>query len=92
MDYSLLVKKLDISPEELNKFKLTDEYRLYARHLYEGQFNTAYLIFIIDYLQIFNKNKYLEYLAKQFWNNPSCLPSDKYSLRFIEYVNQITNY
>lgn len=59
--------------------------------------NVAYIIAIIDYFQLYNFFKYLETNIKFYIRNRpekvtaiSCVPSDIYCNRFIDYVSRIT--
>ena len=93
MDFSLLVNVLNITPNELDVLRMTNDFKYYERHIYKHktEINTYYNITIIDYLQLFNFNKRAEYLAKTLQHNPSCVPPQEYTPRFIEYIYTITN-
>lgn len=104
MDYSLLLLKLEFDEDmytEFLNFKKTKDYTYYERHIYFSTENPriAFLVVIIDYLQDFSFFKLMENNIKNFIterpsdaNMISCVPSDIYSKRFIEFIQKITDF
>ena len=99
MDYSLLVLKLKFDEMSLQDFKNSPDYLFYQRHVYfsSSDSNEAYMCVIIDFLQDFNFLKKMENISKNFItqrpsksNLISCVPSDVYSKRFVEFFNSRT--
>jgi 1-phosphatidylinositol-4-phosphate 5-kinase len=98
MDYSLLLIKLDFKEESISefiKFKESRDYEFYSRHIYHSKqdSNIFYVCFIIDFFQEYNLRKKMENNFKNLIIERqgksdliSCVPSDVYSSRFIEYL------
>ena len=105
MDYSLLFIKLKFNEEydieSLENFKNAKDYCYYKKYLYfpnDKDHSEAYLVMIIDYLQVFTYMKYLENNIKNFIterptnsDDISCVAPDVYCKRFINYMKSITN-
>jgi 1-phosphatidylinositol-4-phosphate 5-kinase len=100
MDYSLYVVKLSLGREQIRAIFETDEQSLrhYRKYLFRGlQSNIAYIISIIDFLQIYNFSKYLETNIKYYIKSRpkdirdiSSVPPDLYYERFIQFIEKVT--
>ncbi len=98
MDYSLLLLKLNFKnhnndyTNDFLKFKETRDFDFYSRHIYKSKDdpNTFYVCFIIDFFQEYNLRKKMENNLKNLITEKndliSCVPSDQYSSRFIEFI------
>ncbi len=100
MDYSLLLLKLEFKEDSITefiKFNESRDYEFYSRHIYHSKedSNIFYVCFIIDFFQDYNLRKKIENNIKNFITERpnktdliSCVPSDIYSTRFVEFFTK----
>jgi len=94
MDYSLLF--VIAKDDKKNRLICKNSYKFWRSMKSCQQFNNEIWSFsIIDYLQLFNKFKYLESRYKELVNYKSsyyvsCINPKTYSERFINFINSIT--
>ena len=93
IDQSISINEIDIDLD-LNESEIKNLQKYLFRSLNR---NVVYIIAIIDYFQLYNFFKFLETNIKYYIKNRpekvtaiSCVPSDIYCKRFIDYVSRIT--
>ena len=93
MDYSLLLKKINLNEDLRNEIQTNPQMKFYNKYLfYSNDLNYAYTCIIIDYFQDYNILKKMERFGKTFikpFSNEliTCVPANTYSERFINFFN-----